>query len=306
MKTSGTTGPKFQYLRWNKFFEFIEIENHYNLILEEYGIKQNPSVLYFFNNYTKFNEVVAETNSKNFMEKHGSKNATTYAINFDKNKVNLEYFYKEFFEWIDKKQINVILAPGSAINAICYYFNKFKYNKKLCTLLSNTCEKFLKNDVNYLINNNYIDKFCDHMRCWDGGCTFITCKENNYHILDNLSYCFSIDSKLISTDYFSFVSPFVNYWNGDYCEISSIYKRCDCGRLFRYFKLLESRPFYVKGESVNNIKEAIINLGIKNKIKRVVCSIEEIEIISKVDIDIEIKSKLYNMFNIKFKFIVEE
>ena len=42
------------------------------------------------------------------------------------------------------------------------------------------------------------------MRCWDGGATFLTCKDNNYHVLDNLSYCYEKENKLISTDYFSF------------------------------------------------------------------------------------------------------
>lgn len=144
------------------------------------------------------------------------------------------------------------------------------------------------------------------MRCWDGGATFITCREGNYHILDNLSYCLDEEKKLISTDYFSFVSPFVNYWNGDYCQIDSNYKRCDCGRLFRNFKFLDSRPFAVKGESINKIKETIINLEIKG-IKRVVCSLTSVDIISKIEFDYEIKNKLINaLSNISLRFIVEE
>lgn len=305
MLTSGTTGPKFEYYRWNKFLKFIEVENHYKLILEEYKIKENPSVLYFFNNYRAYdNSIVLETKSNNFMEKHGSKFAKTFSVNF-RMKHNIKYFYKKLLDWINQNEIDVILASGSDINALCHYMQEYDYKNKICTLMSNTCEGFLNKDVEFLLNKNYIKNFCDHMRCWDGGATFFTCSEGNYHILDNLSYCEDKNNKLISTDYFSFVSPFINYWNGDYCEISTKYERCDCGRLYRKFKFLDSRPFSVKGESINKIKETIINLEIKG-IKRVICSFENINIISKNPIKQEDKNKLIKNYDkINFNFLVE-
>jgi phenylacetate-coenzyme A ligase PaaK-like adenylate-forming protein len=306
MSTSGTTGPKFKYSRWNKFLKFIEVENHYRPILEEYKINENPNVLYFFNNYRNYdNSIVLETKSNNFMEKHGAKEAKTFSVNF-RMKYNVEYFYKKLLDWIDNNKIDVILASGSDINALCYYIQKYNYKNQICNLLSNTCEKFLKKDVQFLLEQGYVKNFCDHMRCWDGGATFFTCKEGNYHVLDNLSYCFAKNNKLISTDYFSFTNPFVNYWNGDYCEIDNRYERCDCGRLFRKFKFIDSRPFAVKGESINKIKETILNLGIIG-IKRVICSVDNIVVILKCPIEEESKNKLIKIFDkINFNFIVEK
>jgi phenylacetate-coenzyme A ligase PaaK-like adenylate-forming protein len=143
------------------------------------------------------------------------------------------------------------------------------------------------------------------MRCWDGGATFFTCKYNTYHLLDNLSWCDEYENKLISTDYFSFPSPFVNYWNGDYCEIKSNYKRCECGRLYRPFKFLQSRPFAIKGYIVHDIYNNLIKLEI-NSIKQIKCDYNNIIIISNKEIELEKKNIMKKQFEkINFKFIVE-
>jgi phenylacetate-coenzyme A ligase PaaK-like adenylate-forming protein len=108
------------------------------------------------------------------------------------------------------------------------------------------------------------------MRCWDGGASFFTCKFGTYHLLDNITLHKSIDSKLVTTDYFSLAAPFVNYWNGDVCEIQDQYLRCQCGRLYRPFKMLENRPFALKGTTkLTQIKEEINKLDFKNNLVQV-------------------------------------
>ena len=172
-------------------------------------------------------------------------------------------------------------------------------------MLSNSNERLLPSDASFLLEG-YVKNICDHMRCWDGGATFITCKNKRYHLLDNLSWCEEVEGMLVSTDYFSLPSPFVNYWNGDFCSIVDRYNRCSCGRLYRDFKFLENRPFSLKGKSMSEIKKVITSLKLNN-IKEIRCSIDSIEILSNSTIvenhQNHIRSN-FPMFN--FKFLVEK
>jgi|688.fasta_scaffold115491_5 hypothetical protein len=307
MKTSGSTSKPFYYLRWNYFLDFIECENHYNLVLNEFNIKDNFNLMYFFDNeiYSKTKKITVNKNPKNFMEKHGTKNAIVHYVNFSLLQKSIGSFYKFIISYCIKNNIDVIYCPGSVTNSLCHYIKKYKIKNKICNLLSNSYEQILKSDIDFLIENNIVNNVCNHMRCWDGGATFFTCKYNTYHLLDNLSWCDEYENKLISTDYFSFPSPFVNYWNGDYCEIKSNYKRCECGRLYRPFKFLQSRPFAIKGYIVHDIYNNLIKLEI-NSIKQIKCDYNNIIIISNKEIELEKKNIMKKQFEkINFKFIVE-
>jgi hypothetical protein len=191
---------------------------------------------------------------------------------------------------------------------LCNYIKKNKLNKKIAKLLSNTNERLLPQNVNFIKENKIFDKVCDHMRCWDGGATFFTCREENYHILDNLSWCEEKNKKLISTDYFSFACPFVNYWNGDYCSIKNKYERCDCGRIFRDFEFLENRPFSIKGKNILEIREKIKEFNIKE----IRCATDSLEIITNYEIKEENKKNIENIINklligeTKISFLVEK
>jgi hypothetical protein len=188
---------------------------------------------------------------------------------------------------------------------LCNYIKKYKVKHKIANLLSNTNERFLPNDAYFLINNNYFDHVCDHMRCWDGGASFFTCKEKNYHLMDNLSWCEEVDTKLVSTDYFALSSPFIRYWNGDYCKIDNVYQRCDCGRLYRDFEFLENRPFSLKGMCLKDIKDSIKEMNIQG-ITQARCSVNSIDIISNKELLEEEKSMIRNITDrFTFNFLVE-
>jgi hypothetical protein len=308
MRTSGsTTSVPFYYLRWDKFLYFIECENHYDLILDEFDIKNNFNLLYFFNNnsYNKNKNFSVKIMPKNFMECHGQKrNATCHYVNFNLLQKSYPTYYKKILNYCVDKKIDVIFCPGSVTNSLCHHIRKFKLNDKICSLLSNSYEEILHKDISYLLSNNLVDNICNHMRCWDGGATFFTCKYDNYHLLDNLSWCYEYEKKLISTDYFSFPSPFVNYWNGDFCEIEKNYKRCQCGRLYRPFKFLRSRPFAVKGNSIKDISDKLLILGIED-IKQIKCMENSITLITSKPISEDKKEKVKEKFKIKFNFILE-
>ena len=88
---------------------------------------------------------------------------------------------------------------------------------------------------------------------------------------DNFSWVVEgSDNKMISTDYFNMAAPFINYWNGDLCEIGKEYQRCGCGRWYRPFKMLQNRPFALKGPTrLTEIRQQISRLDFKGKIDQV-------------------------------------
>jgi hypothetical protein len=318
MKTSGsTTGESFGYLRWEEFLYFIECENHYDLVLDEFNINNNPNILFFIDIGIKIkNTIEVKNDSKNFMEHHGlSRKANVHYINFDQFRENRNNFFKKLISHIKNNKIDVILATGPNINSLCNYIKQNEIDIKLASLLSNTNEKLLPSTISYIKENNLFDSICDHMRCWDGGATFFTCRDENYHLMDNLSWCIEKDNKLISTDYFSLASPFVNYWNGDLCKIDNNYKRCDCGRLYRDFEFLENRPFLIKGRNIIRIKEELSRF---NSIKEVRCSKNYLELVSNEEIGLSNQKTIETIINkllnnveenerdiIKLKFLVE-
>ena len=276
MQTSGSTsdeGHSFRYLRWNHFLKTIEGDNHYDMVLDEFNIPNEPIIAdILFRSGGKENQI-QEINPQNFMQHHGFRRKAKHIYLF--SQTNLYYkdqskFYDNILEFLYTHEIDVILTSGPTINSIVSHIKRRGDKQKIATLLSNTYQYMLKKDGVFLKENGSITSLCDHMRCWDGGAGFFTCRAGTVHLMDNLSWTVEIEKKLISTDYFSFPAPFVNYWNGDLCRISDKYIRCNCGRMFRPFLFLENRPFGIKGQSMAEHKAKIKELGIDG-IKQVKC-----------------------------------
>jgi len=305
MSTSGSTsGKPFLYLAWKPFFEFIESNNHYDMILDEFGIRKNADVLFFFpSSYTKNKFITVTKDDVNFVQHHGfARKTRVHYVNNETYNKNPEEFFDFLFGYLQRNKIDVFFAPGPNINSLCHFMRKLKFKGKIANLLSNSNEMLLQTDVDFLLDGKYVNNICDHMRCWDGGATFFTCKESTYHLCDNLSWSEEIDGKLITTDYFSFPSPFIKYWNGDLCKIFDKYRRCACGRLFRNFEFVESRPFSLKGLSIEKYKKEIIESGISS-LKQVKCSVAQIEVVTDDDLTLDEKEKIKKIldkFNVKF------
>lgn len=305
MSTSGSTsGKPFTYLAWKPFFEFIESNNHYDMILDEFGIRKNADVLFFFpSSYTKNKFITVTKDDVNFVQHHGlARKTRVHYVNNETYNKNPEEFFDFLFGYLQRNKIDVFFAPGPNINSLCHFMRKLKFKGKIASLLSNSNEMLLQTDVDFLLDGKYVNNICDHMRCWDGGATFFTCKESTYHLCDNLSWSEEIDGKLITTDYFSFPSPFIKYWNGDLCKIFDKYRRCACGRLFRNFEFVESRPFSLKGLSIEKYKKEIIESGISS-LKQVKCSVARIEVVTDDDLTLNEKEKIKKIldkFNVKF------
>jgi DNA-directed RNA polymerase subunit N (RpoN/RPB10) len=277
--TSGsTTGDPFNYLVWKKYHNLIEDNNEYGMILDEFGIPKNdikilvlmkiaanpipPKGSFSMTNYGHTSHAL-----------HGHKTNTCHSIflDFSYYQENVEKWHDDLIEFFQQHtDIDVIMSNGPIINIMLNFFRKRNFTQKLCKLLSHTTEFPRYEDFQYLKDNGYIDSYCDNMRCWDGGATFFSCKYETYHLMDNLSWTECVDNKLISTDYFSFPSPFIRYWNGDLCEIKDEYQLCACGRWYRPFKMLQNRPFALKGPTkLTQIKEQIAKLSFKHNINQV-------------------------------------
>lgn len=295
MSTSGsTTGKCFPYLRWNRFLRQIEGDNHYDLILDEFGISRTPNVAYMLmNNVRDVKEPISKVTSSNFTEHHGihRKAKIHFAQKTNLYFENQEKYFEYVLEYLAKNEIDVILTSGPIISSLAHHVKRLGFDKKITRLLSNTCELMFKKDVGYLQKAGVISECCDHMRCWDGGAGFFSCRYGTYHLMDNLSFCEEFDGKLISTDYFSLPSPFIKFWNGDLCEINNSYKRCQCGRLYRPFKFLQSRPFSVKGKCITDLREKVKQSGIKG-IKQIKCGNSKMEIVSNIILSTQDKNQL--------------
>ncbi len=303
MATSGsTTGVPFAYRRWDKSLRAIEIDNHYKPILHEFNLSHNPKVMYLINNHTKPGDLIQILQgSANFTEQHGADKAEVHFV--QKNDHQDRNFYNAIIDHLEKFPVDVILTTGQYVNRLVRHLQLRNVKNQIAKLLSNTCEMLDKADADYLINNKLVQWTCDHMRCWDGGSGFFTCKEGIYHATDQLSHTWEGEgNKLISTDYFNLASPFVNYWNGDFCKIEDKYYRCGCGRLFRPFQFLQNRAFALKGNNTEIWREAIARENITGII-RIACDVDTVEIISHRIIPLRDRIKLSHImkgFEVKF------
>ncbi len=71
--------------------------------------------------------------------------------------------------------------------------------------------------------------------------------------------------RLISDDYYSLPSPFVNYWNGDYGTIGNTYKVCKCGRSYREFTIDRTRDVVMSGVHNRTVRDNILKTSIDTK-----------------------------------------
>jgi len=310
--TGSTSGLPFRYMRWLASFNKIEWDYHYDFVLNEFGVRQNPEVMYFFSDHFKSDGVESifcpGGPSDLAWNNHGiTRSPNMHYVNFPIYQKDPEGFFRYFFQYVQENEIDVLFTSPPQISSMCNYIRKFGVEHKIAGLLSSTGDRILPADAKFLfLDNKYFDDVCDHMRCWDGGATFYTCKHRNYHLMDNLAWVEEVDGKMICTDYFNLASPFVRYWNGDYCRISKEYQRCECGRLYREFEFMESRPFSLKGVCMKEIKDGLKALRIHG-IKEVRCSHKHIDVVSSIPISQEDRIRIASLSDkFPFRFLTEE
>jgi len=268
--TSGTTGERFKYLIWKDAYSLIEGNAHYRAVAEEFNLTPSNTIQLQLNKLEVCEDKqIRIIRTKNPILSHGfgETNPLHQAVankTFVENPIK---YYHDLLNYIKTNKFDILLTDGMNTRELVHYIQRLNFKGKVATLLSNTNSKIHEASVKFLIDNKHIDNFCDHMRCWDGGATFMTCKYNKYHLMDGLSWAYSKDSKLISSDYYSLPSVFYNYWSGDAAEVSEQYQLCECGRNYREFRFLNSRskrsPYFDKDkviEAMNIIKSKIIKV----------------------------------------------
>jgi hypothetical protein len=309
--TSGSTGSPFGYKIWRDTYDLLECDNHYKYILDEFGISGPIKILHLhFDTIRRDSTAIVDRyKTQNILISHGLRGQAEIhsAIANKTFHTNYYKYYEDLIEYIISNNIDVIHAQNNAIMSLVWNMKRLKRNEKLCKLISNTGSKLNVKSVIELQQKGHIDAWCDHMRCWDGGVTFFTCKYNTYHLLDSLAWAYSNDYRLVSYDYFSLPSPFVNYWNGDYADISDEYERCRCGRAFRRFEIGRTRSKISQIAELSSLQSAIVDNGLSEGITRADVIGMFVRIFTKYSLHSDRRKSIRSVLpSVEVQFTVEE
>jgi hypothetical protein len=262
-----TTGDRFHYTRWATHYNEIEGDLHYKAILKEFKLEKPINILYLMLDLTEDRNSDTLTkvyHTSNILISHGQgPSATIHEVIRNRTYYNDYFgFYEAIFKYCTDNSIDVILAPGQVISALAWNSRRLHHTAPICNLLSNTGNKVHRSDLDSLVQNGVISNWCDHMRCWDGGITFMTCIHHTYHLIDGLAWVTSDNNKLISTDYYSLSSPFINYWNGDHGKIANSFQKCKCGRSYREFEITRTRSVVMADVHSHEVRNQILKTSV--------------------------------------------
>lgn len=305
--TSGTTGPSFKYLIWKDIYNNIEGSSHYKAVANENGINECRNVLHLHKSQIiDGTDLIKTSQTNNPILSYGFGTQTTVhqvLINSLFIEDNQKY-HEQLLKYISNHEFDIISTDFTGIGNLVSIIKKLNYKKKIAKLVCNTNSKPNLKALEYLTKNGLIDSFSDHMRCWDGGATFMTCRYKTYHLLDGLAWAYSSNNKLISYDYYSLPSVFYDYWNGDEAEISNDYQQCKCGRYYRPFKFLNGRIKQVAYHDNETIFKSFERINQKVKRAEVIDKLIRIQTTEVIDLETKriIRSELPNMM---IQFIVE-
>ena len=211
--TSGSSSCKPLKYKWGP--NFIEHYNFYNKLFYE---SQN------------FIRVYMMPFEKNSYARH--KNSINFGIN-DGMPLNREKKMQD---------MHIVMNP----EVLYLYMKKYGdiledfFNKKNC-IFSFTGSPLKDEHLNLF--ENYEMKCKDHMRCWNGGATYFTCKFFNKHWLDISSIVEIENQNLISTDLWNSAQQFIKYKNNDRL-ISEKLGPCDCGLLTYKITWFENPKYF--------------------------------------------------------------
>jgi hypothetical protein len=311
VKTSGSSAASFEYNIWHPSFHPIEIKLHYNYVLKEFDLDKKKICILKITPYNSQYDLKEITWKKykfwirsfiphetDIFYSHGSKQATCFHLLYNNNEI--EPFCEFLLDFLSKNTIDVFLTSFSFVSILLSCMQK---PQKICTLLSNVCEAPLQKEVEFILKENICDYFCDHMRCWDGGFTFMTCKYGVRHIFDYLTYTEAIEERLICTDFFNYSMPFIKYWNGDFIKLDETWKKCECGRYYRDFQFGSSRKSFYFGKenkmSSIDLHDIIFDL---NETAQALCYENKVVIITTKELSISDKSFLTKKIPAKVEF----
>ncbi len=242
--TSGTTdGQPFTYRIWTAAWRKIENHHHYQAINAEFGLDEVRHVAHLRTGAALGDDrLFRQFRTKNAVLNHGCPDAIVHLRVTGSDFVSDHTGYVDrTIDYLESRPMDVIVVQGSFLASLVGRLQVTGRRPRLGRLLSSTFDAVSRRDLDWLQANGCVDVWCDHMRCWDGGAGFMTCRYGLTHLTDHLADIRSMDGKLVSTDWFNLHTPFVNYWNGDWVEIGNDWSQCVCGRWRRDFRFTSPR-----------------------------------------------------------------
>lgn len=308
ISTSGSMANPFRYFVTKKLFYKMEIIHHYRQILMEYNLLDQPLKILRVSRIkdTRNCKKIAWKNCNffykclnpswnNYFFSHGSDQAVCHHFQYHPRQTH--EFCNFLLSVFEKQNFDIFLT---AFSFVSMFLNVIQKPVKICHLLSNICEAPNQNHVKKLIENNQIDFFCDHMRCWDGGFGFYTCKHNVKHIYEPYIDSKTVDGKILSTDYFNFNSSFIDYWNNDTGTIEEKWLLCECKKWYRPFVFQSNRvSFNLKKISSIELHDEISKLD--NTIQAV-CYKNFVNIITVNELSQQEKNRLMSVIGQPIRF----
>lgn len=309
-----TTGERFQYLRWADVYLNIEGDIHYKAILQEFGLERPINILYLMLDRLddRQNDTLARVyTTQNVLISHGMRQHATIHEIVRNRLYYTDYFgfYERILQYISENDIDIILAPGYTIEALAWNTRRLCHTAPICKLLSNTGSKVNRQTLDLLTKRGNIENWCDHMRCWDGGVTFFTCKHHTTHLLDGLAWAYADPKqRLLSYDFYSLPAPFVNYWNGDFATVGKEYQKCKCGRSYRPFTIDRTRTIALNSINSSHIRNVMQTMPeLATRIKRNEGSAHFMRLFTESAFSAEDRQRIRKALpNFEINFIVEE
>ena len=131
--TSGsTTGDPFSYAIYNRYAKFLIDDQHWSLILKEFGLYNRHikiTVMYYFKDTLSVfpdNELVRSDHavSNQFQYNHGSKDCSIDYVNF--KDFGSSDWYNQLFDYLSGTEIDIMISTGPMINQLCNEIRKKK------------------------------------------------------------------------------------------------------------------------------------------------------------------------------------
>lgn len=251
-QTSGSSGPSFKYRLPLRLYRLLEGRWHYGRVLTEFDIME-PRILHVTNpislSYQPKGILSICNRGEGPLWDYGNITSHVMAVAYPGDCYkNRDGYCRAVLELMKETACNVLATTGGFIATLAEYVSTHGTHGARIQLLSSTAQPTISHHVDRLLASGLVTHFCDHMRCWDGGASFLTCKFGSIHLLEDLSYVHVVDGRLVSIDYFNLTAPFVNYWNGDYCTLEGP-SSCACGRSGRTLRMDRVRDFVLTGKS---------------------------------------------------------
>lgn len=292
-RTSGTTGKPLEYRLWMP--REIQIAKN-NEILREFGVRKPPRILRIkpalkLQPPTPYEVSIHKPKVNDVLMSAGAEGAETHVISHAAQTMDLDLtrFVGHYVE--RHGEFDVFITSWSFMSL----FLQRMYVRRLARLCWTTCESTIAAEVELALDRGCFEQVCDHMRCWDGGATFFTCKYGTYHSMDWLVDMWEDNGELATTDFFNLATPFINYRNGDAVRFQKTWAKCQCGRYYRPMQFYGKRDCFTV---LNRRNERLTSIAINDVIEhfpvfvQAVCGPTHIAIISAETLSDEHKARL--------------